>query len=112
MKKKYLAKKYQQKTKDLVRILKKIRPEKIILFGSVAQGKIHPDSDIDICVIKRTKDRLKIKEKIWDLLWKADYNWEPEVEIHVYSPEIYQDWLSRNDPFLEEIEKGKILYGR
>lgn len=112
MKVKPLPKKYRQKTEDLVKILKKIKPEKIILFGSLAQGKVHPDSDIDICIIKKTKDGLKVKEKISDLLWKANYDWEPEVDIHVYSPEIYRDWLSRNDPFLEEVEKGKVLYER
>lgn len=106
-----LKKKYNHKIKKLVKILEKIEPEKIILFGSVAQGEIHKDSDIDICVVKKG-DRLAIKRKIWDLLWKADYDWEPEVDVHVYPPDIYQDWLSRNDPFLEEVEKGKVLYER
>ena len=77
-----------------------------------ASGKIHQDSDIDLCVIKETKDRFAVKKKISNLLWKADYDWEPEVDIHVYSPQIYKDWLSRNDPFLAEIEKGKVLSER
>jgi len=110
--KKNLAAVYQDKVDELVKILKKINPEKIILFGSVAQGKIHPDSDIDLCVIKKTKDRLLVKRKISRLLWKADYDWEPEADIKVYPPSVYYDWLSRHDPFIEEVEKGRVVYER
>lgn len=105
-----LAKKYQQKTKELVEILKKIKPEKVILFGSVAMGKITKDSDIDLCVIKKTKDRLKIKRKISNLMWRYKIGFEPEAQFHIYPPEIYYDWLVRGDPFIEEIEKGKVIY--
>ena len=33
----------------IVRILeKRVRPEKIVLFGSLASGKVHPESDSDL----------------------------------------------------------------
>lgn len=108
--KKQLEKNYQQKTRKVVEVLKKLKPEKIILFGSAASGKIHPNSDIDICVIKKTRDRLKIEKKISDLMWQYNIGFEPEPDFHVYPPEIYYDWLARNDPFIEEIEKGQVLY--
>ena len=101
---------YEKKINQLVKILKKINPEKIILFGSVAFGKIHPDSDIDICVIKKTKDRLKVRRRISELMWKNNVGFDPEVDFHIYPPEIYKDWLCRSDPFLEEVEKGTVLY--
>lgn len=109
-KKKNLVLLYEKKIHQLVEILKKLKPEKIILFGAVAQGKISPDSDIDLCIIKKVRDRLATKQKIWDLLWKADYEWEIEPDIHVYHPEIYEDWLKREDPFIAEIEKGRTIY--
>lgn len=102
---------YQKEIDKVVRIIKKLKPEKIILFGSFAYGEIHRDSDVDLCVIKKG-DRLKIKRQIWRLLWQADYDWQPEVDIHIYPPHLYKDYLLRNDPFLEEVEKGKILYER
>lgn len=35
-------------------IIKKYKPEKIILFGSLATGKVHEWSDIDLAIIKET----------------------------------------------------------
>ena len=101
---------YEKKINQLVKILKKLKPEKIILFGSVAQGKIHPDSDIDLCVIKKTKDRLLVKRRISELMWRYNIGFEPEPDFHVYPPEVYYDWLARGDPFIEEIEKGRTVY--
>jgi len=91
-------------------MIKKYKPEKIILFGSVAKGKIHPNSDIDICVIKKTRDKWKVKKKISTLLWNSNFDWTIEPNIKIYPPSIYYDWLKRNDPFIEEVEKGKVLY--
>ena len=34
-------------------IVEKYKPEKIILFGSAAQGKYSPDSDVDFLIIKK-----------------------------------------------------------
>lgn len=102
---------YNQETSKIVSVLKKLNPQKIILFGSAAHGKIHPNSDIDICLVKNG-DRLKIKRNIWGLLRKANYDWELEPDIHVYDPVVYADWLKRGDPFIEEIEKGKVYYER
>lgn len=91
-------------------IVKEARPEKIILFGSAAFGKFTSQSDIDICIIKEG-DSVKIKRQVWDMLWKSGYNWNIEPDIHVYNPQIYQKYLSQNDPFIKEIAKGKVLYG-
>lgn len=103
---------YQQKIQKITGEIKKIKPEKIILFGSAAFGRITGDSDIDICVIKKTKDRLKVKLQLSELFWKTKVGFEPEIDIHVFPPQVYKDWLRRNDPFIAEIEKGKILYER
>jgi len=108
--KKKLASIYQHRVGQLVELIKKTDPEKIILFGSSASGKINLDSDIDLCVIKKTKNPWRVKDKISDLLWQADYDWRIEPDIKVYPLSLYDDWLSRNDPFIKEIEKGKVLY--
>jgi len=56
-------------------------------------------------------DRLEIKKEIWERLWKSNYDWEIEPDLHVFDPKTYEKWLSGGDPFLEEIEKGKIVGG-
>ncbi|MDI3531232.1 MAG: uncharacterized protein PWP60_1081, partial [Candidatus Atribacteria bacterium] len=35
-------------------LIEKYQPEKIILFGSLAEGRIHEWSDIDLLIIKDT----------------------------------------------------------
>jgi predicted nucleotidyltransferase len=37
------------------RIVEVAKPEKIILFGSVARGEMGPNSDVDLLVVKRGK---------------------------------------------------------
>ena len=37
------------------RIVEVAKPEKIILFGSAARGKMGPNSDVDLLVVKRGK---------------------------------------------------------
>jgi len=54
---------------SIVKKLKPLYPEKIILFGSYAYGNPTVDSDLDICVVKRDyESRWKEKQKIRELL--------------------------------------------
>ena len=112
MTKDQLKKTYEEEIKRIVTALRAYNPERIILFGSAARGRIHPESDIDICFVKENIDPLKTKRALRDLLWQKGYTWEKEPDIHVYDAKIYQDWLARGDPFITEIEKGKVVYAR
>lgn len=38
-------------------IKKEYKPDKIILFGSLAQGNVHEWSDIDLLIVKETEKR-------------------------------------------------------
>ena len=38
-------------------LIEKYQPEKVILFGSLATGRIHEWSDIDLLIIKETDER-------------------------------------------------------
>lgn len=84
-------------------------PEKVILFGTLAKGRIHEWSDIDLVVIEQTHlpffQRLK---KVRKLL-------QPKVgmDIMVYTPEEF-DQLCADRPFFKEeiVAKGRIVYER
>ena len=39
------------------KIRREYRPERIVLFGSYANGNPGPDSDIDLLIVKETSDR-------------------------------------------------------
>ncbi len=82
-------------------------PEKVILFGSAATGKVGPYSDIDLVVIKKTS--LPYFERISQLVDLLDY--DIGVDFLVYSPEEFDRAVRERRFFREEIiKKGKVLY--
>jgi predicted nucleotidyltransferase len=85
------------------------RPEKIILFGSLAAGETGEWSDIDLVIVKETKQRFldRIKE-VMRLL-------RPQVgvDILVYTPQEFEVLVQERAFVRREIqEKGKVLYAR
>jgi len=104
--------KNQQKVIEtiLVKLVKEFSPKKVILFGSHAEGKPGPDSDIDLLIIKDTTDRfldrwVKVKH-----ILNGTHNSQP-VEALILTPDEIANRLSRGDQFVQEIlEKGIVLY--
>jgi len=94
--------------KQVVKNLKKYRPEKVVLFGSYAWGKPKKDSDIDILISKKTGGNpyKRIPEARSYL-----HNINKAFDILVMEPEEVEKRLKLGDFFIEEIvEKGKVLY--
>ena len=81
--------------------------ERVILFGSYAQGEVTADSDVDLLVIgqfegrnvdKSVEIRMKLRPKF-------------PVDILIRTPEKVQQRIEMGDCFMCEImEKGKVLY--
>jgi predicted nucleotidyltransferase len=93
--------------KITAQIVKKYKPDKIILFGSVARGKTRPDSDIDMLIIKK-KPRKKFIHRIGDVLDITD---STRIEPLVYTPQEVKKRLAIKDFFIQEIlDEGKVLY--
>ena len=88
-------------------IVKNYKPEKIILFGSYAYGKLTMSSDVDLLIIK--KSRKKRVERIKEVLMKVES--EIPLEPLVYTPKEIQERLELGDFFSQNIlRKGKLLY--
>jgi predicted nucleotidyltransferase len=81
--------------------------EKVILFGTLAKGRIHEWSDIDLVVVEHTL--LPFFRRIRDIRKLL----QPKVgmDVLVYTPEEF-DRLCAERPFFQKeiIEKGKIVY--
>jgi len=89
-------------------IKRRYKPEKIILYGSYAQGKQTRDSDIDMLIIKKTKKRFI--ERISDVLLLCDY--DIPIEPIVYTPQEVAARIKLGDFFIVDIiRKGKVIYG-
>lgn len=87
---------------------RKFQPEKIILFGSYAWGKPGPDSDVDLFIVKETKNTRETAREIDGALWGRTI----PMDIVVYTPAGMEKALRRGDFFIKDIiEKGRLLYG-
>ena len=83
---------HRQKIKGIIKrfeselIKLNIKPQKIILFGSYANGKPREDSDIDIVVISEDFRNLNLRERLEILGLAAGRVLEP-IEALGYTPE-------------------------
>ena len=85
------------------------KPERIIVFGSMATGQTHSWSDIDLVIIKQTSlpffQRLREVRRLL----------QPRVgtDILVYTPEEFERLRQNRVFFREEISnKGVVVYER
>ena len=101
-------------TKELKRIvdiiIEEYSPQQIILFGSLANGKVNEASDIDLVIIKDTK------EKFMQRLHRLRLMTHPKVgaDFIVYTLKEIEQMKKENRAFLikEILEKGEVLYER
>ncbi len=98
----------EDELKRILEILKeKYTPEKIVLFGSLANKELHEWSDIDLLIIKETTKRpieriLEVSRLI-----------KPKVgiDLFIYTPEEYEFLLKERFSFLIKVLKtGKVMY--
>lgn len=106
-----LKRDFEEEIKKITdQIVKKYRPQKIILYGSCARGDCDKNSDIDLLIIKNTKRRfVKRIGDVYRLFYDFDY--EIPFEPLVYTPGELKSRLAIKDFFINEILKqGKVLY--
>lgn len=92
------------------RIAAKFDVEKIILFGSYAQGKADENSDVDLLVVMNTKKRLiKQRLEIYRSLTPIHF----ALDIIVRTEDDIRQRIPLGDWFLKEAyQEGKILYAK
>ena len=89
------------------RLVREFQPRKVVLFGSYANGKPSPDSDVDILVVmplngssvdKSVEMRLKLQPRF-------------PLDLLVRTPAKIKERLAMGDDFIKDIfSKGKVLY--
>ena len=86
------------------------QPEKVILFGSMANADVGEWSDLDLVIIKDTS--LPFLERLVEvaLLCQARVG----VDYLVYTPSEFAQMIADKNPFVvnEVVRKGKVLYER
>jgi len=91
------------------KIVRKIQPEKIILFGSYARGDFNSDSDLDLLIIKDGEESSRILRREIDALLRGR---RFSVDLFVRkTEEVNWNIRAKNPFYLFHIFKhGKILY--
>ena len=92
------------------RLVRELRPEKIILFGSYAYGNPTPDSDVDLLVIMDSDEPYRERYlSVCRLLRPRPF----PVDILVKTTSEIREALAGGDFFIDEIvRRGVVLYER
>lgn len=90
-------------------LVSKYHPEKIILFGSLAKGKVSEATDIDLLIVKETQK--PYNDRLRDVVSICDYN--VGIDFMIYNPEELKE-LSKTNSFVrnEIIKKGEVIYDK
>jgi predicted nucleotidyltransferase len=97
----------------VIKIVRELNPEKIVLFGSYAHGNPTHDSDVDLLVIMETDGNKKDRYRAVSMqLYPRQF----PVDIIVKTPKEIEEAMrggKDNSFFIREImKKGKVLYDR
>jgi predicted nucleotidyltransferase len=107
----HLPKKVRADIKHIVdRLVSDYSPERILLYGSFLQGIPRSDSDLDLLVIKSTKDRFLDRwVTVRSIL--SDPHRKLALDIIVLTPEEVEKRLRAKDQFIASVlKRGRTLY--
>lgn len=91
-------------------LVERLRPEKIVLFGSYAAGQATPASDIDLLVILDSPLRRDQRQEAIARLLRP---YRFPIDILAYTPDEAARCLAMPGSFLRHILKtGRVLYER
>ena len=90
-------------------IIQKLKPKRIILFGSFARGDINEASDVDLIVVSNWKETFLDRIKVL-----LDLNaFGIPLEPLGYTEDEFQKLLENKNRFLQRVmEEGIVLYER
>lgn len=91
-------------------LIERIQPEKVVLFGSYAEGTATPQSDIDLLVILESDLR---RDQRQEAISRALRPRRVPVDILAYTPAEVQRCLETPHSFVRHIlTTGKVVYDR
>ena len=97
----------QQITDIVEQIVVKFQPEKIILFGSFANGTANEESDVDLLVVMEYRG--SSRKQAVKILTAIEYH--IPLDLMVRSHKQLRQRIEAGDFFIKEIlDKGKVVY--
>ncbi|MEW6686085.1 MAG: nucleotidyltransferase domain-containing protein [Candidatus Edwardsbacteria bacterium] len=99
--------KHKAAEREIRRIVKGYKPEKVIIFGSLARGDINRGSDLDLILIKETEERFDRRIETVLKYVKGEIGVEPII----YTRGELSMLLKQKNDFLETVlAEGKVVY--
>jgi len=98
--------------KIVEKIVTKLNPEKVVLFGSCAWKRSEKDTDVDIFIVKdfkgkRSEELRNVRRII------SEENGEVPIDVLIYRPDEVKRKISEGNSFILKILKdGRVLYER
>jgi len=93
--------------KIVATLVEKYQPEKIILFGSLATGRVHKWSDVDLLIVKETSTRRVYRRA--EALKGIKRN--VPIDLIILTPEEVRLLCDERALFIKGVlEKGSIMY--
>lgn len=82
-----------------------------LIYGSYAEGRMSPDSDVDILVVA---DDPKAEDTLLEKIDSIERKLQREVNYKIYRKKEFEKKTKEKDPFLEEVLSDKyiLLKGR
>ncbi len=82
----------------------------VILYGSKARGDLSDDSDIDILVLVRDRNRID-RYQIYDYLLDDDVDYDLNFSFNIYGVDEFQRLASLKAPFAMNVARdGETLW--
>jgi predicted nucleotidyltransferase len=92
----------------VARVVARVRPEQVIVFGSYAKGSASRNSDLDLCVVVDTP--LPPARRA-DALRPLLAGCLVPVDVHVHTPEEMREYGKEQHSFLHSVlASGKVVY--
>ncbi len=100
---------------EIVELLKPLKPDKVILFGSYAWGEPDDESDVDLYVVTRDNfmpknfsEKMEVKLSVARQL--ADFRKEFSTDLVVHTRPMHRKFLELNSSFARQVmAKGVVL---
>jgi predicted nucleotidyltransferase len=85
-------------------------PDKVILFGSMASGKITPHSDVDLLIIS---EHTRIKRELSNMIRAFCRDFSLKTDVLIYSQSDLEREQQKPNSFLGAVCKdGKLVYSK
>jgi uncharacterized protein len=92
-------------------VVRAVAPERLVIFGSVARGDDHPESDLDLLVILRSLDKPRRRE-VMRAVRRAI---EAPIPVDVMVTDV-EEFEARRDvngsPYYWPAREGEVIYER